>query len=75
MAPRVVFFDDIKRFDDGTAYVRIVRCDWVGDDRKYTEMAAYETASKGAKASARREIRRIKTEMADALAAWAEKFA
>lgn len=75
-APRVIFFDDIHRLDDGaTAFVRIVRCDWFGDNRKYTEVAAYETMSRGAKASARREIKRQREALADALAELGERFA
>lgn len=62
MMPRIIFFEHIDRRDDGTAFVRIIRCDWSDDDRKYSELAAYDTLSRGAKASARREINKAKRE-------------
>lgn len=64
--PRIIFFDTIDRENmaGGVALVTIHRCDWTGeDDRKYTKVAEYETLSRGAKASAKREIARLKKEV------------
>ncbi len=56
---QVLFLDFIKRYDD-CAVVTITRVD-IDDDgnRKYNDVSEYETANKGAKASARKEIKKF----------------
>lgn len=61
--PKTIYFETIYRGDDGIALVVIYRCDWASEDeRKYTKLAEYETLSRGAKASAKREIARLMKE-------------
>jgi hypothetical protein len=56
------YLDEIKRYED-CAVVIITRVN-IDDDghRKYTDVSEYETASKGATASARKEIKRLEME-------------
>lgn len=60
---QLLFIDEISRYSD-YALIRIYQVDiTINGDRKYTIVSKYETANKGATASARKEIKKLEKEL------------